>query len=153
MPRISSIELLKTPPQPVLSIRTRSPVDKLPMIISQGYGKIAAYLTQLGEYPSSMPFVAYHNMDMADLSIELGFPIAAPLPDSDDIRFTLFPGGLRVFCMYQGAYSDLEPVYVELTEWIAAKGFTPVGPSYEYYYNGPDCPESQLLTQIVMPVR
>ena len=153
MPRISDIELIKTPEQPVISIRARTPADKLPMVIGQAFGKLAAYLVSLGEHPSGIPFVAYHKMDMADLDVEMGFPVAAPLPGHEDIQYSPVPAGKRVFCMYLGAYSEMAPVYDEMASWITANGYTPVGTAYEYYYNGPDCPTAQLLTQIAMPVK
>ena len=153
MPRISSIEMLKTPDQPALSIRTRTTVDQLPILIGQGYGRMAAYLASLGEHPSSVPFVAYHNMDMSDLDVELGFPIASPLPGNGDIICSSVPGGLRVFCMYLGPYSQIGPLYNELAAWITSNGLTQTGAACEYYFNVPDCPEEQLLTQVVMPVK
>ncbi len=153
MPRISTIELIKTPEQPALSIRTRTPADKLPMVIGQAFGKLAAYLGALGVHPSGIPFVAFHNMDMADLDVEMGFPVAEPLPGREDIQYAPVPAGRRAFCMYQGAYSEMAPVYDEMAAWITANGYTPVGTAYEYYYNGPDVPEPQLLTQIVLPVK
>jgi effector-binding domain-containing protein len=153
MPRISGIELLKTPDQPALTIRTRTSVDRLPMLIGQGYGRIGAYLGSLGEHPANVPFVAYHNMDMADLDVELGFPVSSPLPGNEDIQYAPVPGGLRAFCMYLGPYSQMAPVYGELAAWILASGFTSLGTAYEHYFNGPDTPEEQLLTQIVMPVK
>ncbi|WP_243671033.1 hypothetical protein [Methanoculleus chikugoensis] len=36
--------------------------------------------------------------------------------------------------------------------WIEKNGLQPVGTVYEHYYNGPEYPESELLTMIVMPV-
>jgi len=47
----------------------------------------------------------------------------------------------------------METVYSEMGEWISKNGFIPTGTVYEHYYNGPDFPESQYLTKIVMPVK
>jgi effector-binding domain-containing protein len=153
MPRISSIELLNTPEQPALVIRTRTPVEKLPAVIGESFGAIAGYLGSLGEHPAGVPYVAYHNMDMADLDVEIGFPVSAPLPGAGDIQYAPIPAGRRAFCMYQGPYAQMSPVYGELAAWIAKSGFTPTGVAYELYFNGPEFPEAQLLTQIVMPVQ
>jgi effector-binding domain-containing protein len=54
--------------------------------------------------------------------------------------------------MYRGPYGDMAPVYQEMAEWITQNGFSPVGTSYEFYYNGPGFPEDEMLTKIVMPV-
>ena len=153
MPRISNIELLNTAEQPALTIRTRTSVDKLPMVIGQGFGQLAAHLGALGAHLANVPFVAYHNMDMADLDVELGFPVDGPLTGSGGIRYAPVPSGLRVFCMYLGPYSAMRPVYDEMAAWITSHGYSPAGAAYEYYYNGPGTPEEQLLTQIVMPLK
>ena len=153
MPRISNIELLNSIEQPALTIRTQASVGELPMVIGQGFGRLAAYLGSLGEHLSGMPFVAYHNMDMSNLDVELGFPVASPLPGNEDILYAPVPGGLRTFCMYLGPYSGMKTAYDDMTAWISARGFIPVGTAYEYYFNGPEYPEEQLLTQIVMPLK
>ncbi len=55
--------------------------------------------------------------------------------------------------MYRGPYSESEPVYEEMAEWIKEKGLEPVGICYEYYYNDLQFPESELLTKVVMPIK
>lgn len=153
MPRISNIDLFKTADQPALTIRIRTSVDKLPMVIGQGFGQLAAHLGTLGEHLAGLPFVAYHNMDMADLDVELGFPVAGMLPEDGDIKYAPVPGGLIISCMYLGPYCDMRPVYDEMAAWIASNGYIASGTAYEHYLNGPGTPEEQLLTQIVMPLK
>lgn len=152
MPRVSPIELLQKAEQPVLFVRTRTEVSKLPQLIGASYGKLAAYLGELGVSLAEVPYVAYHNMNMQDLDVEIGFPVYKPLPGKDDIRSGAIPAGRRVFCMYRGAYSQMEPTYNEMSKWMTEHGLKPVGSSYEHYFNGPDCPESELLTMVVMPI-
>ena len=106
-----------------------------------------------GRKLSDMPFVAYHNMDMQDLDIEMGFPVANRLSGKGDIKLINIPGGKHAFCMYLGAYSGLEPVYREMAEWIQKNGYEATGDAYEHYYNGPGRPENELLTKIVMPLK
>ncbi|KAF5088453.1 GyrI-like small molecule binding domain protein [anaerobic digester metagenome] len=152
MPRISNIELLQKREQPTLSIRTRAKVEDLPMLIGGGYGRMAAYMKELGELLSDVPYVAYHNMDMQNLDVEMGFPVSKVLPEKGDMQPGSIPGGRVVFCMYRGAYRDMAPTYEEMAGWIEKNGLKPVGTAYEHYYNGPEYPESELLTMIVMPV-
>lgn len=152
MPRVSNIEILQKAEQPTICIRTMTKVEDLPLLIGSSYGQMAAYLNGLGEFMSDMPFVAYHNMDMQNLDVEIGFPLARPLPGKGAILPGVIPAGKRVFCLYRGAYSELEPVYAEMSQWIADNNYTPVGTAYEHYYNGPEFPENELLTMIVMPL-
>jgi len=52
------IELVEQKAQPILSIRTRTSIDKLPDVIGSSYHKIAAYMEELGEKPADVPFTA-----------------------------------------------------------------------------------------------
>ena len=71
MPRVSKIEILRKREQPTLSIRTRADARDLPMLIGERYCRIAEHLKELGEMLSDVPYVAYHNMDMQDLDVEI----------------------------------------------------------------------------------
>jgi effector-binding domain-containing protein len=152
MPRITDFMLLEQPQVPTLVVRTRTRVQDMPLLIGKSYGTIAAYLRELGRHMAGIPFVAYHNMDMQDLDVELGFPVAASLPGKGDIQPGMIPAGLTVACIYQGAYSGLQSAYEEMAKWIQEHGYIPSGVAYECYYNGPEFSESLLLTQIAMPV-
>lgn len=153
MPRVSKIEMLRKREQPTLSIRTRAKVEDLPMLIGDGYCRMAEYLKELGEMLSDVPYVAYHNMDMQDLDVEIGFPVSTVLPGKGDIRSGTIEEGNVVFCMYRGPYGDMAPTYGEMMGWTEKNALTPTSTVYECYYNGPEWPESELLTMILMPVR
>ena len=92
-------------------------------------------------------------MDMQDLDLEIGFPVSKALPEKGEIRSGSIPEGNVVFCMYRGAYREMASAYNDMAAWIEERGLTPAGSVYECYYNGPEWPESELLTMIVMPVR
>ena len=152
MPRISDIAILKKAEQPTLSIRTITKVENLPGLIGESYGKMADYLKERGEFLADVPYVAYYNMDMQRLDVEIGFPVAAPLPGKGEVKAGIIPAGKVVTCMYRGAYSEIEPVYTEMLQWIEDNNCRPTGTSYEYYYNGPGFPENEMLTMVVMPI-
>jgi len=153
MPRITDIILLEQPEVPTLAVRTRTRVQDLPALIGKTYGSIAAYLGELGHHMAGIPFVAYHNMDMQDLDVELGFPVASRLPGKGEIQPGAIPAGLMVTCLYQGAYSGLQGAYTEMAAWTQEHGCAASGVAYESYFNGPGFPENLLLTQIMMPVQ
>ncbi len=148
------IELTKKTKQPVLSVKTRAPVTDLPMLCRRIFTGIAAYLSELGEEPADAAFVAYYNMDMEDLDLELGFPVSKALAGKGEIQPSFIPEGNQVSCMHKGSYSATEPAYNEMLEWIGKNGYEPTGASYEFYYNSPgEVPESELLTKIVFPLK
>ncbi|TCO77378.1 GyrI-like domain-containing protein [Marinisporobacter balticus] len=147
-------ELTDQSVQPVLSIRTRTAVGNLPNECGKAYGAIMQYLNEMGEKPADVPFIAYYNMDMEDLDIELGFPISKPLAGKGEIKLSEIPAGKQVACMYKGPYKEMEPVYNAMMQWISENGYSPTGVAYEFYYNSPmDVPETELLTKVVFPIK
>ncbi len=150
MPRITDINLVELAGQHTLSIRTTTAVDKLPMLIGESYGKIGAYMAGIGALPADAPYVYFHNMDMQNLDVEFVFPAARPLSGQGEIRCGEVPPRKAVTCMYLGAFPDMEPTYAEMAKWIEDHGLVPMNEGYECYYNGPETPENELLTKIVL---
>lgn len=147
-------ELNEQEAQPVLSIRTRTPYDKLPVVIGDSYRKIAEYLAEMGEQPLCAPYTAYHNLNMQNLDVEIGFPLLKPLLGKNEIKQGEVPRGWYVSCMYKGPYSQINRVYNEIFKVMKHNGHKKTGVSYEYYYNSPGkVPENELLTRIVLPLK
>jgi effector-binding domain-containing protein len=140
--------------QPVLYIRTHTSVQDLPQTIGQAYGRILQYLAQINQQPTSEPYVAYYNMDMANLDVEMGFAVNGPLVGEGDIQAGCLNEGLVATCLYTGPYAEMAPAYEELTQWISAHGYEPTGAVYEFYMNEPGkVPLEQLQTRIVFPLK
>lgn len=147
-------ELNEQEEQPVLSIRTRTVVENLPKAIGEAYGKIMRYMGELGEPPAGVPYTAYYNLDMKDLDVEMGFPVARVLPGQGEVNAGAIPAGRYATCMYKGPYKQMEEPYNEIFKWMAENGYEPAGVSYEYYYNSPEeVPESELLTKIAIAIK
>lgn len=151
---IFKIELHEQSAQPVLSIRMQTNLEALPKVIGESYMKIIRYIAELGEQPADAPFTAYHNLDMQNLDVEMGFPISRSLAGQGEIQAGEIASGKVVSCMYKGAYANMKAPYNEMFEWIAEHGYQQSGVYYEFYYNSPaDVPENELLTKIVMPLK
>lgn len=147
-------EIVETGAQPALSIRTVTSVGNLPQELGKAFHAIMAYMEELGEKPEEAAFAAYHNMDMENLDVEMGFPVRKTLLGRGQIVSSEIPAGRKATYLYKGPYREMEPVYRAMTEWIAENGHQPTGVVYEFYYNSPlEVPESELLTKIVFPLR
>ncbi|MDD2503720.1 MAG: GyrI-like domain-containing protein [Clostridia bacterium] len=148
------IELKEQEAQPVLSVRKTTSVENLPKELGSAYTSIMQYLNEIGEQPVDMPFAAYYNMDMENLDVEMGFPVARKLADKGEIKAREIPAGKYAECMYKGPYKECVPAYDAMNRWIAEKGFEATGTAYEVYYNSPmDVPESELITKIVLALK
>jgi len=136
--------------QHALSIRTRTSVQDIPQVMGKFYGEIAQYLGGLGEQPAGPPFAAYYNTDMQNLDVEIGFPVLKKLPDKEDIKISEIPSGKFATCLYTGPYSEIEPAYNELSQWIEDNGYEATGIGYEIYLDDPSqTPPEELKTQIM----
>jgi effector-binding domain-containing protein len=147
-------ELKEQPAQPTLVIRTRTAIEEFSQVLGSIYGAIAQYLGEQGQAPAGPPFVAYHNMDMEDLDIEVGFPVARELPGRDEIQPGQIPGGKLAACLYTGSYEEMEKPYEALAQWIEEHDYEPTGISYEMYLNDPqETPPEALQTEILFPLK
>lgn len=147
-------EVKEQPTQLTLSIRTRTSVQDLAQVLGKAYGAIAQYLGELGEQPVGPPFAAYYNMDMQNLDVEMGFPVSRRLSGKDDMNASEIPGGKVATCLYTGPYSEIEPAYNALSQWIKDNGYEVTGVVYEMYLNDPmQTLPQEPRTQIVFPLK
>jgi effector-binding domain-containing protein len=147
-------ELIERTAQPALSIRTRGAVQDLPAILGRSLGAIGAYLGRMGQMPSGAPYVAYHNEDMQNLDLEIGFPVAKKMPGQGEIQAAEIPGGKAAACLHVGPYDKVKPAYEALGQFMQSQGYQGTGVCYEIYLNDPQqTPPEKLQTQILFPIQ
>ncbi len=146
-------EIKDQPERPTLSVRTHAAAQDLPQLFGQIYGALMQYMNEMGVYPAGEPFAAYYNMDMQNLDIEIGFPIAKPVPDRGEIRCGALPAGKFASTMHIGPYDSVGPAYEALAQFVKASGSEPTGVAYEFYFSGPETPPAEIRTQIVFPLK
>ncbi len=146
-------ELKQQTAQPALSVRTHAAAQDLPQLFGKAFGAIMQYLGELGEQPTGMPYAAYYNMDMQNLDVEIGFPVARKIPGKAEIQPSEFPGGKLASVMHIGPYDQVGPAYDALTQWVKENGYEATGVAYELYYSEPDTPPQEIRTEIVFPLK
>ncbi len=135
---------------PVLGIRAHAPVEKLPETLGKCYASIGQYMAGRGEAPAGIPYVAYFNMDIQNLDMEVGFKVAKPMPGMGPIQAGALPNAMVATCVYTGPYPEMRMAYEELTHWVEEKSLQASGVVYEFYLNDPaTTPPEALQTQIV----
>jgi effector-binding domain-containing protein len=139
--------------QATLVIRTRSSVSELPRVLGEAYQRIATYMASIKEEPTGPPYVGYHNDDMQDLDLEIGFPVARAGAGEAEIQTGEIPSGTYASTVYTGPYEEIAEPYNLLMRWIQAQSLQPAGPAYEIYLNDPaNTPKQALQTLILLPV-
>ena len=147
-------EIKDLPEQPILSIRTHSSMISLSKALGKAFEKLEDRLKELGEEPSGAPFVAYYNMNMLNLDIEIGFPVKRPLEGNAETKAGIQPAGKYAMTMHQGPYNKVRLAYNALTKKVKDEGYQATGVAYENYLNDPmNTKASDLLTQVVFPLK
>ena len=143
------IQIVETEKQPVLSVRTTTSLGNMQETVGKAYRAIVDHIIQNGEEPVGPAFIAYYNMDMENLDVEIGFPVTKEMEGKGDITLKFIPAGKKATGFHKGSYGEIAPVYDKVTKYINEKGYEPTGVVYEYYYNSPEAiPESELLTKV-----
>ncbi len=149
-----TIKLLDLNDQPTLAMRSINPVNKLPQFFGIAFSAVIAYLNEMGEKPTGMPFGKYYNLDMSALDVEAGFPVNSTFPDKDEIIASIIPAGLYISTHHVGSYDAVQPAYDALIDWMKKNGYESSGIAYEYYLNDPsENPEIVPETEIRFPVK
>lgn len=150
---ISKISLFEQPEQHVLSIRTTIHFDDYARIAGRAYENIMAYVNRKGLMVSNGPYVCYHNTDLENLEVEMGFPVAKVVSGEGEIVGYTIPREKVVSGIFLGAYTDTDPLMMDIIQWIAEHGYEQQGKIYNYYLNEEDRSESELLTRVVVVIK
>lgn len=142
-------QIVETEKQPALVVKKTVSVKEMPQAVGAAYGMIVNYIVGMGIEPLGPAFIAYYNMDMEHLEVEIGFPTMEEIQGSGEIVAVMIPAGKKAVGYHKGAYGEIAPVYDKLAAWAAEKGHIPSGIAYEHYFNSPgEIPESELLTRV-----
>jgi effector-binding domain-containing protein len=148
------MEITTKQEQGAACIRIRTAVANLQGELGKGYGEIMSVLGRQGVQPVGAPFAIYHNMDMNDLDVEMGFPVAAPFRAEGRIKPGSIPGGRTAVATHKGPYETMEKTYNGITAFIAEKKAVPMGLCYEVYLSDPQTTKPEdMLTEINFPLR
>jgi effector-binding domain-containing protein len=142
-------EILEQQTRPTASIRTKTTVSNLPKTIGEAYAEIGKHLEESGIVCAGAPFAIYYNMDINDLDVEMGFPVAAGIEEKGNIKNSCLPAGKVVSFRHVGPYTELEGAYNEAFAWIKENSIETGGIICEFYLNDPaTTPPAELITEI-----
>lgn len=146
-------ELVTLAPRSVLVMRFRSTAADLPRGFFHRYDAMLRYLSEQGHAPLSAPFAIYDNNDGNAADVEAGFVVSSEVQGSGDMIVKQLPGATVAVLVHSGDYSNIEPSYFRLLEWMNEVGMQRSGRFMETYLNSPvDTPAERLRTQLMVPV-
>jgi len=137
-----------------LGVRYRTPASELSKTMGPIYGEIAAHMAKNGIPFAGPPYARYFNMDMNDLDLEIGFPIAAPAAGAGRVAAGTLPGGAYATATHTGPYETIESTYNALMAFIGERKLECGSDMFEEYLNSPeDTPPEKLETAIYFPLK
>lgn len=125
-------------------------------LATEGLQKIFGFLAQQGIEIAGAPYLAYMNAneDFSKFDVELGIPVSESVPVGGEFFISRTCEGKAITAMYKGAYKDIEGAYVALMDYAKENSLEMTGVYYDYYISNPaDTPESELITQVVFPIK
>lgn len=138
----------------VLCIHTQSSVENLPIVLDQCYGELMTYMQVHGVGMMGAPYVAYYNMDMNALDIEVGVAVSMLTEGNDRIQSDTLPAGKYIATLHVGPYKKIEPAYRALMTYMEEHNLEANGVAYEFYLNDPqDTLEDELQTKVLFKLK
>ena len=154
MSRISEIRIKQTPACYTVSVRKTIDFKKeYVSFFDESLALIDACLDRHAVLTSSPPLTYFHNMELAQLDVEIGYHIAQEMPGEGEISCQDCPPRKVISAIDMGPYEDQDSTLMDLFEYIKQNGLEMQGPICYYYLNEPNRPESQYLTQMLIPVK
>ncbi|HET6380382.1 MAG TPA: GyrI-like domain-containing protein [candidate division Zixibacteria bacterium] len=156
--------IVELTPQPAVAARMRQPLAEtdLGQLFDLHLPNVAHRIADLGGEPAGAPFGRYHEFGPADVDVEIGIPVRAPVANLRPIAeaepgepaASELPGGRAAVAVHRGPYDGLPQAYERLEQWIAAQGEVPGAGPWESYLDDPGEVQdpSQLRTEIVWPL-
>lgn len=93
-------------------------MDGISNAVDEAFPELFGWLAQNGIAPSGPPFIRYLVIDMAaELQIDLGVPVGAPVAGSGRVEAGVLPEGTYVVLRYVGPYDGLVGANAALQEW------------------------------------
>ena len=149
------MEIVELQAEPALVYKAHTTNAKSDKVIAAGIGMVSDYLTQLGVQPTGAPYVAYLNCakDWSKFDIEVGFPIAEPVAETDGLFMSKTHAGKAVVAMHTGSHRSLNTTYGKMFAFMEEHSLAFTGTFYDCYLTDPAItPTKQMQTKVIIPV-
>ncbi len=154
MSRISEIRIKQTYPCYTVSVRgTINFMNEYESFFEEALLSVTNYLDEHHIITSSPAMVCFHNMELENLEIEVGFHITQEIAGNEKIFCRDTESCKVVSTIDKGPYEKQDSTLMELFEFIKRHNLAMQGPIYYYYLNEPNRDESDYLTQMEIPIK
>lgn len=141
-------------PRPTAVIRTTTE----PAALAQAFDEILPATWQAaqaaGRTPTGPPFGRYFAFSEAEVDLEAGIPLDAPIVPAGRVVASELPGGEAACLVHVGPYETLIAAHEALEQWMQEHGRQAAGPVWESYVTDPgsEPDSSQWRTELLLPL-
>lgn len=154
MARISNITIKQEPEHYTFTVRkTIDFMKEYSNFAGQALRATGDYLNEKGLFPMSGPIVCFHNMELENLDVEMGWQITEKIENKNNMACNFMPAGKIVSTIDLGPYEEQDPTLEDLFSWIKENGYEPKGPICYCYLNDTERPPAQFLTQMSLAIK
>lgn len=154
MARISQISLKQEPEHYTLTVRkTIDFMMEYSDFADEVLETTSAYIKGLGVLPIGGPVTCFHNMELEELDVEMGWQIVKPIEDKGEMKCRHVLTGKVVSAIDLGPYEEQDPTLLEIFDWINEQKLEPQGPITYCYLNDTQRPPAELLTLMKLRVK
>lgn len=112
--------------QPYVALRRQVAPHEIGRELPPLHDEVMRWLQGKGVSPAGAPFFRYLVVDMENdrFDVEVGWPVAAPVPGEGEIIGALLPAGRYGVILNTGPFDDVMGAHMALMAWGKANGIT-----------------------------
>ncbi|MGI6154136.1 MAG: GyrI-like domain-containing protein [Christensenellaceae bacterium] len=153
MARVSAVTIVQKAEEHTLHMRKTIHFEtEFAGFAQLAFQEAAAHIEALGLLPAGGPYVCFRNMDLGQLDVEAGWPVAQQADGKGDVCAGVLKAGKVATAIDLGPYERSDPTLTDVMTWIEKEGYAMSGPIYYRYLNDTERPESEFLTCMEVPV-
>lgn len=118
-------------------VREIIPVNELRQFFDRAFGALGARLGAEEDLVAGPAFARYAGPPEETAELEVGFPVARPVPPAGEVVPGSLPGGRVVRLVHRGEYDQLGAAWERVVEWADAHGLTRAEVLWEVYLTEP----------------
>lgn len=149
-PPTEEVKVVELTERPAIVVRISGPVESMPTMMGDAFGRTAEAITGAGAAFGGPPFARYLSFGEL-IEAEVGFPYQGSVEPSGELFVAKLPGGRAVTTTHVGPYDEIGTAWDRVSSWMRAFGLESAGPPWECYLTGPEEPGPP-VTEIYFPI-
>jgi effector-binding domain-containing protein len=105
------------------------------------FGRLMAQVKATGQTPTGPLFGRYFDnpeeTPEAELTWEVGVPVAADTKATAPFELRDIPGGTTAVLVHEGPWESSGPAWGKLIQWVLSNGYQPIGSPMQIYHGDP----------------